>query len=361
MSQKIPVAILGATGMVGQRFITLLNDHSMFEIAHIAASKRSAGKTYKEAVGERWAMQGNMPINIANATVLSVTDDINKITKDVKMVFCAISTTKEETIDIEESYAAAGVAVVSNNSANRWTKDVPMLMPEINTDHLDMIAAQQKNRSWSTGFIVTKPNCSIQGYVPLIKAWEQFRPMKCIVSTYQALSGAGRTLGSWPEMQDNVIPYIGGEEEKSEKEPLKILGNIDSNVFKNAQTPTISASCVRVPVSDGHLATINIEFAGKPSFNDLIQALKDFTSPIDELKLPSAPSPLVTYFEQNDRPQTKLDRDIHGGMGISIGRLRKDNVLGWKCVSLAHNTVRGAAGGAVLIGELLVAKNYITK
>lgn len=360
---KIKVGILGATGMVGQWFVKLLENHPWFEVAALAASPRSAGKAYEEVVAAKWAMDIDIPEGIANMTVLSVADDVEKVASEVDMVFCAIDLPKDEIRKIEEAYAAAGVPVVSNNSAHRWTADVPMIMPEINPEHLEMIKLQKKNRGWTTGFIATKPNCSIQSYVPLIRAWQQFKPTSLIVSTYQAVSGAGKTLETWPEMDDNVIPYIGGEEEKSEKEPMKILGDIENEKFAQADGPTISANCIRVPVSNGHMVAVNISFGppagGSPSTQELIDAIKNFKSPIDELELPSAPRPLITYFEEDDRPQTKLDRNISNGMGVSVGRLQEEPVLGYKCVTLSHNTVRGAAGGAILTAELLVKKGFI--
>ena len=356
---KIPVGILGATGMVGQRFISLLQNHPCFEVACVAASERSAGKKYKEAVLERWAQKESMPRNVGILPVYSIENDIDTIAQKVRLVFSAIDAEKEFIKKIEEAYASRGLPVISNNSAHRWTEDVPMIMPEINPHHLSVIDLQRKKRGWTTGFIITKPNCSIQSYVPLIHAWKNFKPQKVIVSTYQAISGAGKTFKTWPEMIDNVIPYIGGEEEKSEKEPSKIWAKIKGGKFELANTPQISANCIRVPVSDGHMATINIQFVKKVDKKQLIEALKKFKNPLDALNLPSAPKPFLTYFEENDRPQTRLDRDLCGGMGISVGRLREDSVLSWKCVALSHNTLRGAAGGSVLNAELLVKLGYI--
>ncbi len=340
-NKKIKVGILGATGMVGQRLIVLLKDHPWFELSVVAASRRSVGK------------------KLNSLTIYSVEDDIDIISKKCNFVFSAIDADKDFIKKIEENYAKVGLPVVSTNSAHRWTLDVPMIMPEINPQHLDIIPAQKKNHGWTTGFIITKPNCSIQSYVPLIHAWKDFNPKKVIVSTYQAISGAGRTFETWPEMVDNVIPYISGEEEKSETEPSKIFAEIKKDTFILSGTPQISASCIRVPVSDGHLATINIQFSKKVSKEQLIEALKSFKNPLDLLDLPSAPKPLLTYFEEPNRPQTKLDRDLYGGMGISVGRIREDSVLGWKCVALSHNTIRGAAGGSILVAELLVKKGYI--
>ncbi len=343
-NKKIKVGILGATGMVGQRFLSLLQNHPWFEVSVVAASRKSAGK------------------KLGSLTIYSVEDDIEIICKNCSLVFSAINADKEFIKKIEEAYAGKGLPVVSNNSAHRWTEDVPMIMPEINPQHLDIIPIQKKNHGWTAGFIVVKPNCSIQSYVPLLSAWKDFNPKKIIVSTYQAISGAGKTFETWPEMIDNVIPYIGGEEEKSEREPLKIFGKINkikAGKFVLESALEISTNCIRVPVSDGHLAAINIQFGKKVSKEELIKALKDFKNPLDGLDLPSAPKPFLTYFEESDRPQTRLDRDLGNGMGISVGRIREDSVLGWKCVALSHNTIRGAAGGAILTAELLVKKGYI--
>lgn len=359
MKKKIPVGILGATGMVGQRFISLLQNHPWFEIVCVAASERSVGKYYNEAIKERWAQKEALPQNIGKLPVYSVENDVENIAKQVNFVFSAIEAEKEFIQKIEEVYASVGLPVVSNNSAHRWTIDVPMIMPEINSQHLKMIETQRKNRGWKNGFIIVKPNCSIQCYVPLLHAWKKFDPQEVIVSTYQAISGAGKTFKTWPEMVDNVIPYIGGEEEKSEKEPAKIWAKIKNNKFELSATPKISANCIRVPVSDGHMAAINIKFAKKVEKDELIEALRNFQNPLDGLELPSAPSPFLTYFEEDNRPQTRLDRDLHNGMGISVGRVRKDSVLGWKCVALSHNTLRGAAGGSVLNAELLLKMGYI--
>ena len=356
---KIPVGVLGATGMVGQRLISLLENHPWFEVVCVAASEKSAGKTYAKAVEGRWLLKNAMPEKTSKLVLYSTENDAEIIAKKVSLVFSAIGADKDLVRKIEEAYASFGLAVVSNSAAHRWSEDVPMLMPEVNSDHLKMIAIQRKNRGWTTGCIVVKPNCSVQCYVPLLRAWEKFNPQKVIVSTYQAISGAGKTFEMWGEMLDNVIPFIGGEEEKSEKEPAKILAEIKNEKFELASTPTISANCIRVPTSDGHLATINIQFEKEATKEQLIEALRNFKNPLDALNLPSAPKPLITYFEEEDRPQTRLDRDLHNGMGISVGRIRKDSVLGWKCVALSHNTVRGAAGGSVLNAELLVKLGYI--
>lgn len=340
-NKKIRVGILGATGMVGQRLISLLKNHPWFRVTVVAASRRSAGK------------------KLGSFMIYSVEDDIDVISKQCDFVFCAIDADKDFIKKIEEAYAEKGLPVVSNNSAHRWTHDIPMIMPEINPEHLDMVKIQQKNRGWTTGFIVVKPNCSIQSYVPLLQAWKGFDPKKVIVTTFQAISGAGKTFETWPDMLDNVIPYISGEEEKSEKEPSKIFSYIKKGKFVSNKNIKISASCIRVPVSDGHLATINIKFSKKVSKTELIKCLKNFKNPLDGLNLPSAPKPFITYFEEENRPQTKLDRDLHKGMGISVGRIREDGILSWKCVGLSHNTIRGAAGGSILNAELLVKKGYI--
>ncbi|MEK7129091.1 MAG: aspartate-semialdehyde dehydrogenase [Patescibacteria group bacterium] len=359
VTKKIPVGILGATGMVGQRFISLLENHPWFEVVCVAASEKSAGKTYAEAVEGRWVQKESMPWNIRKLSVRSIENDVEIISNEASFVFSAILAEKEFIKRIEEAYASAGMPVVSNNSAHRWTEDVPMIMPEINPHHLKIIEAQRKNRGWETGFIVTKPNCSIQCYVPLLSAWKKFDPQKVIVSTYQAISGAGKTFETWPEMVDNVIPYIGGEEEKSEREPSKIWAKIKDDKFELASSPKISASCMRVPISDGHMAAINVQFAKKAEKQELIDEIRDFPNPLDALSLPSAPRPFLTYFEEESRPQTRLDRDLHNGMGISVGRLREDPILSWKCVTLSHNMLRGAAGGSILNAELLLKMGYI--
>lgn len=359
-NKKIKVGILGATGMVGQRFIILLANHPWFTLTCVAASKKSSGKTYEQAVEGRWSQKDPIPKNIRKLVVYSIEDDLDIISKKCSFVFSAMDAEKDFIRKIEELYAGKGLPVVSNTSAHRWTPDVPMVIPEINSNHLDIIPVQKKNRGWTSGFIVVKPNCSIQSYVPLIYAWKDFGPRKVIVSTYQAISGAGKTFETWPEMIDNVIPFIHKEEEKSEKESAKILGDIKKGKFIFKNNPKISASCIRVPVADGHLATINIQFGKKVSKEQLIKALENFKNPLAGLDLPSAPEKFITYFEEDDRPQTRLDRDLYGGMGISAGRLREDPILGWKCVALSHNTIRGAAGGSILTAELLVKKGYIS-
>ncbi len=356
--KKIPVGILGATGMVGQRFVTLLSGHPWFEIVAIAASPKSAGKSYKNAVERRWLIEEKMPGRVSNMKVLSVEDDMKKISDSVSLVFSALDMPRVEIKKIENDYADLGIAVVSNNSAHRWTEDVPMILPEINFEHLNLIEIQKKNHKRS-GFIVVKPNCSIQSYVPLITPLLKFGPKKIIVTTCQAVSGAGKTLKTWPEMNDNVIPYISGEEEKSEKEPMKIWGEIKNGKIKNATLPAISATCLRVPVGDGHMASVSLSFSKKVSKSKILAAWENFKSPIEKLNLPSSPKRFITIFDQDDRPQTKLDRNIGNGMGISVGRLREDDVLDYKFVGLSHNTIRGAAGGAILTAELLKAKGYI--
>ena len=358
MQKKIPVAILGATGMVGQRFVSLLSGHPWFDIRIVAASSRSAGKTYLEAVEGRWALQEPVPPAVGALDVLEVEKDMAEITTGARMVFSALAMDKARIVEIENAYAGLDAAVISNNSAHRWTPDVPMLMPEINPHHLDLIDIQRKNRGWKKGLIVVKPNCSIQSYVPVLEAFRPFSPEKVMVCTCQAISGAGKTFDSWPEMVDNVIQFIGGEEKKSEDEPLRIWGTIRNGVIEPAKKPVISATCIRVPVTDGHLASVHVAFGKKPSKQDLIDAIRRFKNPIADLKLPSSPSAFIQYFEEEDRPQTRLDRDYERGMGITAGRLREDSILDWKFIALSHNTLRGAAGGGVLTAELLTAKGY---
>ncbi len=357
--KSIRVGILGATGMVGQRFVSLLANHPWFDVVVLAASPRSAGMLYRRAVEGRWMMQSLIPVATAALTVLRVEEDIDAIAKQVDLVFCALDLEKDKIRSLEESYASRGVVVVSNNSAHRWTSDVPMIIPEVNSEHLAIIDAQRKVRGWTKGCIVVKPNCSLQSFVPALHALRPFGLERILVSTYQALSGAGKTLASWPEMEDNVIPFIGGEEEKTEKEPLKIWGAIVSDHIEPASTPLISATCVRVPVSDGHLATVSVAFEKKVTSEEIIAAWKNFANPLTALHLPSAPEPFITYFSEDNRPQTALDRMVGNGMGIAVGRLRPDKLFDWKFVTLSHNTIRGAAGGAILIAELLVAKGYV--
>lgn len=356
---KIKVGILGATGMVGQRFVDLLQNHPWFEVNCAAASPNSAGKPYEEAVKGRWKMQNSVPNKIGKLIVKRVEEDIDEICNEVDFVFSALDMDKQKIRDIEEEYASKNIPVVSNNSAHRWTEDVPMIIPEINPEHVKLVDTQRKKRKWKKGLIAVKPNCSIQSYVPIIKALERFHPSKVIVTTLQAVSGAGRTLAGWPEMQENVMPFIKNEEEKSEKEPLKILGRISSGKLRLAKAPEISATCIRVPVEDGHMASVEIQFKRKIAENQFIKGIEGYNNPIAKLNLPSAPKEFIEYFKEEDRPQTRLDRNFENGMGITVGRLRHDKIFGWKFVALSHNTLRGAAGGAVLLAELLKAKGYI--
>ena len=357
--ERIPIAILGATGMVGQHFVMLLADHPWFEVVAVAASPRSAGQTYREAVGDRWAMSQAIPEHIADMTVQAVEADAEAIAATARLVFCALSLDKAQIRAIEERYAGLGVAVVSNNSAHRWTDDVPMIIPEVNAAHLQLIDIQRKNRGWDTGLIVVKPNCSIQSYVLALTALQQFEPTEVLVTSLQAISGAGKTFSTWPEMVDNVIPYIDGEEEKSEKEPLKIWGTVEGDTVAQAAVPTVSATCIRVAASDGHLASVGVRFAHKPTQEQIEQALQAFVPDVYSYDLPSQPQQLFQYFTEPDRPQTRLDRDFQHGMGVSIGRLRPGTFWDYEFISLSHNTLRGAAGGAVLSAELLVAKHYV--
>ena len=356
---KLRVGILGATGMVGQRFISLLDNHPWFEVTTVAASPRSAGKTYEEAVGNRWKMPTEMPEAVKNLIVLNV-NEVEKVASQVDFVFSAVDMTKDEIKAIEEAYAKTETPVVSNNSAHRWTPDVPMVVPELNPEHLAVIADQKKRLGTEKGFIVVKPNCSIQSYTPMLHALKEFEPSVVVATTYQAISGAGKTFAEWPEMVDNVIPYIGGEEEKSEQEPLRIWGKVEDGVIKKAEGPVITCQCIRVPVTDGHTAAVFVSFKTKPTKEQILKAWKEFKGLPQELKLPSAPEQFITYFEEDNRPQAKLDRDKEKGMGVFAGRLREDTVYDYKFVGLSHNTKRGAAGGAVLIAELLKAQGYIT-
>lgn len=358
MNNKIKVGILGGTGMVGQRFITLLENHPWFEVVAIAASPRSAGRSYEEAVGDRWKLNIPMPEKVKNITVKNVWD-ISKIADEVDMVFSAVDMEKHEIQKVEEEYAKAEVPVVSNNSAHRWTDDVPMIIPEINPQHTAIIEKQRKRLGTKKGFISVKSNCSLQSYVPPINALMGFNPTKALACTYQAISGAGKNFGDWPEILDNVIPYIGGEEEKSEKEPLKIWGHIEGDKIVKANGPIISAQCYRVPVLDGHMAAVYVSFDKKPSKDEILSCWREFKGKPQELVLPSAPKQFLTYFEEDNRPQSNLDRDIEKGMGISIGRLREDILFDYKFTCLSHNTIRGAACGAILMAELLKAEGYI--
>lgn len=360
MSEKLKVGILGATGMVGQRFIALLEDHPWFEVTAVAASPRSAGKTYQEAVGDRWKMDTPMPEAVKGLTVMNV-NEVEKVAAGVDFVFSAVDMTKEEIKKIEEDYARTETPVVSNNSAHRWTPDVPMMVPEINPQHAQVIEAQRKRLGTTRGFVAVKPNCSIQSYAPVLTAWKEFEPYEVVATTYQAISGAGKTFKDWPEMEGNIIPYIGGEEEKSEKEPLRLWGEIVDGQIVPATSPVITCQCIRVPVLNGHTAAVFVKFRKKPTKEQLIEKLVTFSGKPQELNLPSAPRQFIRYMEEDDRPQVTLDVDYENGMGISIGRLREDTVYDYKFVGLSHNTVRGAAGGAVLCAELLKAMGYISK
>ena len=344
--------------MVGQRFIALLENHPWFDVKVIAASGRSAGKTYEEAVDGRWKLETPMPEAVKNIVVMDV-KDIEAVSSQVDFVFSAVDMTKEEIQQIEEDYAKTETPVVSNNSAHRWTPDVPMVVPEINIDHYDVIEAQKKRLGTERGFIAVKPNCSIQGYVPALKAWEEYEPYEVVVCTYQAISGAGKTFADWPEMVGNIIPYIGGEEEKSEMEPLRVLGRVEDGRIVPTDSLKITAQCVRVPVLEGHTAATFVKFRKKPVKDELIEKLKNFKGYPQEEELPSAPIPFIQYLEEDNRPQVKLDAYYEDGFGVSVGRLREDSVYDYKFIGLAHNTVRGAAGGAILSAEALVAKGYI--
>ena len=359
MSEKLRVGILGATGMVGQRFISLLENHPWFEVVTVAASPRSAGKTYEEAVGGRWKMTTPMPEAVKKLIVKDV-NEVEAISSEVDFVFSAVDMTKDEIRAIEEAYAKAETPVVSNNSAHRWTPDVPMVVPEINPDHMKVIDFQKKRLGTNRGFIAVKPNCSIQSYAPVFTAWMEFEPYEAIVSTYQAISGAGKTFKDWPEMEGNIIPYIGGEEEKSEKEPLRIWGKIEDGVIVPADFIKITSQCIRVPVLNGHTASVFVKFKKNPTKEQLIEKLVTFKGLPQELNLPSAPKQFIQYLEEDNRPQVALDVDFEHGMGISVGRIREDSIYDWKFVGLSHNTVRGAAGGAVLCAELLKAQGYIS-
>ena len=358
MSDRLRVGILGGTGMVGQRFISLLENHPWFETTVIAASGRSAGKTYEEAVGGRWKMDTPMPEAVKKLIVMNV-NEVEKVAAEVDFVFSAVDMTKDEIKAIEEAYAKTETPVVSNNSAHRWTPDVPMIIPEINPEHVKIIEEQKKRLGTKRGFIAVKPNCSIQSYTPALKAWEEFEPYEVVATTYQAISGAGKTFRDWPEMVENVIPYIGGEEEKSEKEPLRVLGICEDGEIKLAKEPVITCQCIRVPVLNGHTAAVFVKFRKKVTKEQLIEKLTSYRGLPQELELPSAPKQFIQYLEEDNRPQVKLDVDFEKGMGISIGRIREDHVYDWKFVGLSHNTVRGAAGGSVLCAEFLKAQGYI--
>jgi len=357
--KKFNVGIIGATGMVGQRFSLLLHDHPWFNVTALAASASSAGKTYVEAVGNRWAMTEEIPENIKNMKVYDAEKDIEKIVSMVDFVFCAVNMKKDEIKALEEKYAKLECPVVSNNSAHRFTADVPMIIPEINPQHTDVIEAQRKRLGTKRGFIAVKSNCSLQSYVPALYPLDKFEIDKCLVCTYQAISGAGKTFERWPEMIDNVIPYIGGEEEKSEKEPLKIWGKVEDGEIKLSETPKFTAQCLRVPVSDGHMAAVYVSFKNKPSKEEILEIWNNFAGEPQKLELPHAPKQFLHYYTEDDMPQTKLCRTLEGGMAVSVGRLREDSQYDYKFVCVSHNTLRGAAGGAVLLAELLCAKGFM--
>ena len=358
MEQKLRVGILGATGMVGQRFISLLENHPWFEVVTLAASPRSAGKTYEEAVGGRWKRDTPMPEAVKKLVVMNV-NDVEHVASTVDFVFSAVDMSKDEIKAIEEAYAKTETPVVSNNSAHRWTPDVPMVVPEINPEHFDVIEFQKKRLGTKRGFIAVKPNCSIQSYAPVLTAWKEFEPYEVVATTYQAISGAGKTFKDWPEMEGNIIPFIGGEEEKSEQEPLRIWGKIENGVIVKATEPKITCQCIRVPVLNGHTAAVFVKFRKKPTKEQLIEKLENFKGLPQELNLPSAPKQFIRYMTEDNRPQVTLDVNYENGMGINVGRLREDTIYDWKFVGLSHNTVRGAAGGAVLCAETLVAKKFI--
>ena len=358
MEQKLRVGILGATGMVGQRFISLLENHPWFEVVTLAASPRSAGKTYEEAVGGRWKMDTPMPEAVKKLVVMNV-NDVEHVASTVDFVFSAVDMSKDEIKAIEEAYAKTETPVVSNNSAHRWTPDVPMVVPEINPEHFDVIEFQKKRLGTKRGFIAVKPNCSIQSYTPALHALREFEPTLVVATTYQAISGAGKTFKDWPEMEGNIIPFIGGEEEKSEQEPLRIWGKIENGVIVKATEPKITCQCIRVPVLNGHTAAVFVKFRKKPTKEQLIEKLENFKGLPQELNLPSAPKQFIRYMTEDNRPQVTLDVNYENGMGINVGRLREDSIYDWKFVGLSHNTVRGAAGGAVLCAETLVAKKFI--
>ncbi len=358
LERKLKVAVLGATGMVGQRFLTILENHPWFDVAVLAASPRSAGKTYEEAVGGRWKLDIPMPEKYKSMKVVNV-NEVASVAERVDFCFSAVDMSKDEIRAIEEDYAKHETPVVSNNSAHRWTKDVPMVIPEINPEHYEIIHDQRKRLGTERGFVAVKPNCSIQSYTPAFAAWKEFEPYEVIATTYQAISGAGKNFGDWPEMVGNIIPYIGGEEEKSEKEPLKIFGHIENGEIVPATEPHISCQCIRVPVLNGHTAAVFVKFRKKVTKEELIAKLREFRGLAQELELPSAPKQFIQYLEEDNRPQVTLDVNYENGMGVSIGRIREDSIYDWKFVGLSHNTLRGAAGGAVESAECLTALGYI--
>ena len=353
------VGIIGATGMVGQRFVTLLANHPWFTITAIAASGRNKGKTYAEAVEGRWKMSTPMPESVKDMVLYDAENDAEEFVSKVDFTFCAVNMKKDVIRALEEKYAKLECPVVSNNSAHRFTKDVPMIIPEVNAEHVEIIPAQRKRLGTKRGFIAVKSNCSIQSYVPALTALKEFGIEKVAVCTYQAISGAGKTFERWPEILDNIVPYIGGDEEKSEKEPLKVWGKIENGQIVSADSPLITTQCLRVPVSDGHTAAVFVSFEQKPSKDEILKIWEDFKGVPQELDLPSAPKQFIHYFQEDDRPQAKLDRNIEGGMAVSVGRLREDTMFDYKFVCLSHNTLRGAAGGGVLLAELLAAKGYL--
>lgn len=355
--ERIKVGVVGATGMVGQRFLTLLENHPYFEVAALAASAKSAGQRYEDAVRGRWKMKTPLPQCYADMVIVDA-EDVGKMGQLCSFVFCAVNMKKEEIKALEEKYARAEIPVVSNNSANRWTPDVPMVVPEINPEHLEVIKAQRARLGTRRGFIAVKPNCSIQSYVPALTPLRKYGITEVVATTYQAISGAGKTFNEWPEMIDNVIPYIGGEEEKSEQEPLRVWGKVENGVIVKAEKPLITTQCIRVPVTDGHTAAVFVRFEHKPTKEQILEDWRTFRGLPQELKLPHAPEQFITYFEEENRPQAALDREIYGGMGVSVGRLREDTLFDYKFVGLSHNTLRGAAGGAVLIAELLFRQGY---
>ncbi len=353
------VAVIGATGMVGQRFVTLLQNHPWFQVTTLAASSHSAGKTYEQAVGSRWMMSTPIPEQVRSIVVKDAVADAEEIARSVDFAFCAVDMKKEEIRALEERYAKLECPIMSNNSAHRFTPDVPMMIPEINDDHAEIIAAQRKRLGTKRGFIAVKSNCSLQSYVPALHPLRSFGITKVLACTYQAISGAGKNFETWPEMVDNVIPFIGGEEEKSEREPLKIWGTLTDTEIVPATSPSITTQCIRVPVTDGHLAAVFVSFEKKPTIEEIKNAWQSYAGYPQQHQLPSAPAQFLTYFEEENRPQTKLDRDLEKGMGVSIGRLREDSQYDYKFVCLSHNTVRGAAGGAVLMAETLASKGYL--
>ena len=355
--EKKRCCVIGATGMVGQRLLTLLDNHPYFEVTALAASARSAGKTYAEALNGRWKLKTPMPAQYADMIVYDAAYP-EKIAPLCDFTFCAVDMKKDEVRAMEEAYAKCEIPVVSNNSANRWTPDVPMLIPEINANHLSVIEEQKKRLGTKKGFIVVKPNCSIQSYVPMLTPLLEFGIKEVVATTYQAISGAGKTFGDWPEMVDNVIPYIGGEEEKSEQEPLRVWGRVENGAIVKADGPVITTQCIRVPVTDGHTAAVFVKFEHKPSKEQILERWKNFRGLPQEMKLPHAPEQFITYFEEDNRPQCFTDREIYGGMGVTAGRLREDILFDYKFIGLSHNTLRGAAGGSVLSAELLYRLGY---